>query len=126
MVSYRSSCGGDIDNNNPTSKRTAAQDSSIFTMGVIPAADSSSTNALSKKEQLDNAAAAAMSGRQIPIVCPGHTRPLAEVQFCHVQEEQRTFLVSACHGEFFSYYQYTFALLKEADCHNRMGNRFSS
>lgn len=21
-------------------------------------------------------------GRQIPIVCPGHTRPLAELQFC--------------------------------------------
>lgn len=39
------------------------------------------------------------TGRQIPIVCPGHTRPLAELQFCHVKEEGRTFLVSACHGE---------------------------
>lgn len=39
-------------------------------------------------------------GRQIPIVCPGHTRPLAELQFCYVPEEQRTLLVSACHGEF--------------------------
>ena len=39
--------------------------------------------------------------RQIPIVCPGHTRPLAELQFLYVndKEEQRTFLVSACHGE---------------------------
>lgn len=26
--------------------------------------------------------APASSGRQIPIVCPGHTRPLAELQFC--------------------------------------------
>ena len=38
-------------------------------------------------------------GRQIPIVCPGHTRPLAELQFCYVKEENRTFLVSACHGK---------------------------
>ena len=36
--------------------------------------------------------------RQIPIVCPGHTRPLAELQFLHVKEENRTLLVSACHG----------------------------
>ena len=41
-------------------------------------------------------------GRQIPIVCPGHTRPLAELQFCHVaaEQEDRTLLVSACHGMF--------------------------
>ncbi|KAL7484470.1 hypothetical protein ACHAW6_010110, partial [Cyclotella cf. meneghiniana] len=40
-------------------------------------------------------------GRQIPIVCPGHTRPLAELQFCSVKEEDetRTFLVSACHDK---------------------------
>jgi len=40
-------------------------------------------------------------GRQIPIVCPGHTRPLAELQFCTVNEagESRTFLVSACHDK---------------------------
>ncbi|CAB9524608.1 threonine kinase receptor-associated protein [Seminavis robusta] len=38
-------------------------------------------------------------GRQIPIVCPGHTRPLAELQFCHVKEENRTLLVSACHDK---------------------------
>ena len=36
-------------------------------------------------------------GRQIPIVCPGHTRPLAELQFCKVDDENRTFLLSACH-----------------------------
>ena len=36
-------------------------------------------------------------GRQIPIVCPGHTRPLAELQFVYVAEEDRTLLVSACH-----------------------------
>ncbi|EEC46172.1 predicted protein [Phaeodactylum tricornutum CCAP 1055/1] len=35
--------------------------------------------------------------RKIPIVCPGHTRPLAELQFCYIAPEQRTFLVSACH-----------------------------
>jgi len=39
--------------------------------------------------------------RQIPIVCPGHTRPLAEVQFCTIQENDvsRTFLISACHDK---------------------------
>lgn len=42
--------------------------------------------------------------RQIPIVCPGHTRPLAEVQFCYVKEEDRTFLISACHGEYYYYF----------------------
>lgn len=41
-----------------------------------------------------------ISNRQIPIVCPGHTRPLAELQFLHVKDENRTFLVSACHGEY--------------------------
>lgn len=37
--------------------------------------------------------------RQIPIVCPGHTRPLAELQFCEIEEENRTFLVSSCHDK---------------------------
>jgi serine-threonine kinase receptor-associated protein len=37
-------------------------------------------------------------GRQIPIVCPGHTRPLAELQFCYLPDEERTLLISACHG----------------------------
>eukprot|EP00591_Stephanopyxis_turris_P010911 CAMPEP_0195510290 /NCGR_PEP_ID=MMETSP0794_2-20130614/2974_1 /TAXON_ID=515487 /ORGANISM="Stephanopyxis turris, Strain CCMP 815" /LENGTH=333 /DNA_ID=CAMNT_0040637677 /DNA_START=46 /DNA_END=1047 /DNA_ORIENTATION=+ len=40
--------------------------------------------------------------RQIPIVCPGHTRPLAELQFLAVSDENtdsRTFLVSACHDK---------------------------
>mmetsp|Transcript_20149 Transcript_20149/g.25978 ORF Transcript_20149/g.25978 Transcript_20149/m.25978 type:complete len:333 (-) Transcript_20149:42-1040(-) len=45
----------------------------------------------------DENADIAKPAKQIPIVCPGHTRPLAEVQFCHVAEEDRTFLVSACH-----------------------------
>lgn len=42
-------------------------------------------------------------GRQIPIVCPGHTRPLAELQFCTITEppidEHRTLLISACHDK---------------------------
>lgn len=40
--------------------------------------------------------------RQIPIVCPGHTRPLAELQFTSITdpaEPNRTFLVSACHDK---------------------------
>eukprot|EP00590_Aulacoseira_subarctica_P008392 CAMPEP_0172414790 /NCGR_PEP_ID=MMETSP1064-20121228/1410_1 /TAXON_ID=202472 /ORGANISM="Aulacoseira subarctica , Strain CCAP 1002/5" /LENGTH=358 /DNA_ID=CAMNT_0013151613 /DNA_START=35 /DNA_END=1111 /DNA_ORIENTATION=+ len=42
--------------------------------------------------------------RQIPIVCPGHTRPLAEVQFCAVIDDEkenknRILLVSACHDK---------------------------
>ena len=36
---------------------------------------------------------------QIPIVCPGHTRPLAELQFLFHPQEQRTFLLSACHDK---------------------------
>ena len=34
--------------------------------------------------------------KQIPIVCPGHTRPLTELQFCQVGEDE-TLLVTACH-----------------------------
>ena len=44
------------------------------------------------------------NSRQIPIVCPGHTRPLAELQFCHVlpgEENSKTLLVSACHGAYY-------------------------
>ena len=41
--------------------------------------------------------------RQIPIVMPGHTRPLAELQWSTVDEpqlpEKRTLLVSACHDK---------------------------
>jgi len=36
----------------------------------------------------------------LKLVCPGHTRPLTELQFCSINvkdEETRTFLVSACH-----------------------------
>ena len=36
---------------------------------------------------------------QIPIVCPGHTRPLAELQYLWNEEEKRSFLVSACHDK---------------------------
>jgi serine-threonine kinase receptor-associated protein len=36
---------------------------------------------------------------QIPIVCPGHTRPLAELQYLWNEDEQRTFLLSACHDK---------------------------
>ena len=35
------------------------------------------------------------ASRQIPIVCPGHTRPLAELQFLSCDDT--TFLISACH-----------------------------
>ena len=52
--------------------------------------------------------------RQIPIVCPGHTRPLAELQFTSITDVDpttaaaaadeaggtpRTFLISACHDK---------------------------
>lgn len=46
-----------------------------------------------------NNVSASEKGRQIPIVCPGHTRPLAELEFCYVKDEDRTFLVSACHDK---------------------------
>ena len=35
--------------------------------------------------------------RQIPIVCPGHTRPLASLQF--VSHPEGPFLLSACHDK---------------------------
>jgi len=37
--------------------------------------------------------------RQIPIVCPGHTRPLADIQFYSIDDdvETQTLLASACH-----------------------------
>jgi len=36
---------------------------------------------------------------QIPIVCPGHTRPLAELQYLSIPSESRTLLLSACHDK---------------------------
>lgn len=42
--------------------------------------------------------APAGAGRQIPIVCPGHTRPLAELQFLTVKDNV-TLLMSACHDK---------------------------
>lgn len=50
---------------------------------------------------MSSAATSSTHHRQIPIVCPGHTRPLAEVQFCAIQneDESRTFLLSACHDK---------------------------
>lgn len=53
-----------------------------------------------QEQQLKNSTSSTNTNptsRQIPIVCPGHTRPLAELQFCYVPEENRTLLVSACH-----------------------------
>lgn len=39
--------------------------------------------------------------KQIPIVCPGHTRPLAELQYVCLSEESATatYLLSACHDK---------------------------
>ena len=44
-----------------------------------------------------SAAVAAL--RQIPIVCPGHTRPLAELQFVSMKDDGTTLLISACHDK---------------------------
>lgn len=55
-------------------------------------------------------AAATTVARQVPIVCPGHTRPLAELHFLTV-ENDRTLLFSACHGEFQTLTKYDFPLL---------------
>ena len=37
-------------------------------------------------------------GRQVPIVCPGHSRPIAEVAYSPVTEDG-SFLISACHDK---------------------------
>ena len=37
--------------------------------------------------------------KQIPIVCPGHTRPLAELQYLSIPAENRMLLLSACHDK---------------------------
>jgi serine-threonine kinase receptor-associated protein len=37
--------------------------------------------------------------KQIPIVCPGHTRPLAELQYLSIPSENRNLLMSACHDK---------------------------
>lgn len=44
--------------------------------------------------------AVASAPKQIPIVCPGHTRPLAELQYvCLNDNSSDTFLLSACHDK---------------------------
>ncbi|CAM9571343.1 unnamed protein product [Scytosiphon promiscuus] len=43
-------------------------------------------------------AAPASTARQIPIVCPGHSRPLAEVSYCP-ETPDGTFLISGCHAK---------------------------
>eukprot|EP00750_Incisomonas_marina_P003421 INCI1311.1.p1 GENE.INCI1311.1~~INCI1311.1.p1 ORF type:complete len:401 (+),score=62.45 INCI1311.1:349-1551(+) len=37
-------------------------------------------------------------GRQVPIVCPGHSRPIAEVSYSPVTQDG-SFLISACHDK---------------------------
>jgi len=43
------------------------------------------------------------AAKQIPIVCPGHTRPLAELQYVLIKDNdnntEETFLLSACHDK---------------------------
>lgn len=41
---------------------------------------------------------ASNKGRQVPIVCPGHSRPIAEVAYSPVTEDG-SFLISACHDK---------------------------
>jgi len=47
--------------------------------------------------------AVASGTKQIPIVCPGHTRPLAELQYVsntnNTADGPKTFLLSACHDK---------------------------
>ncbi|OEU21350.1 WD40 repeat-like protein [Fragilariopsis cylindrus CCMP1102] len=48
-------------------------------------------------------AAVVSAAKQIPIVCPGHTRPLAELQYVLIKDNdnntEETFLLSACHDK---------------------------
>ncbi len=43
--------------------------------------------------------ALANAPKQIPIVCPGHTRPLAELQYVSIANDPTVFLLSACHDK---------------------------
>jgi hypothetical protein len=74
-------------------------------MAAVASPAAAGASGSGKDPQASSASAASMS-RQIPIVCPGHTRPLAELQFCPVpasaggEEAERCLLISACHGTF--------------------------
>jgi hypothetical protein len=84
---------------------------STVTMAVPTAATATSSTAANNN---DSTAKNNNTRGQIPIVCPGNTRPLAELQFLQVAEQggntttsMRTLLVSACHGK-----QHTFNEIK--------------
>jgi hypothetical protein len=75
----------------------------VSSMAAVASPAAAGASGSGKDPQASSASAAALS-RQIPIVCPGHTRPLAELQFCPVpasaggDEAERCLLISACHG----------------------------
>jgi hypothetical protein len=63
---------------------------STTTTSAANSATTASTNPGTMTSFQSSSAPAQPPAKQIPIVCPGHTRPLAELQFCETTTSNTT------------------------------------